>query len=121
RSVVRVNLVYRIGSNVNAVTPIKARHVELEGQLTQLAADERNLKRFSENPTVRRLMEHPRLVELAHDGEISRALQEKRWVDLMNDPRILAMSHDESLLAEVRGLDLEGLFAEASTPPDPGP
>jgi len=39
----------------------------------------------------------------------------------MNDPRILAMSRDESLLAEVRGLDLEALFADVSPPSDPRP
>lgn len=105
-----------LGRAVDAVSPIKSRQVELTGKLTQLAADERNLKRFSENATVRRLMEHPRLVELARDGEISRALHEKRWSDLMNDPRILALTRDESLLAEVRDLDLEALFAEVSAP-----
>lgn len=108
-----------IGRAVDAVSPIKARQVELTGKLTQLAADEENLKRFSQNATVRRLMEHPRLVELARDKEIERALHEKRWADLMNDPRILAMARDESLLAEVRGLDLEALFAEVSAPPPP--
>ena len=58
-------------------------------------------------------------MELARDGEIARALQEKRWADLMNDPRILALARDESLLAEVRGLDLEALFAEVSAPHPP--
>jgi hypothetical protein len=105
---------------VDAVSPVKARQIELTGRLTQLAADERNLKRFSENATVRRLMEHPRLMELARDSEISRALQEKRWIDLMNDPKILAVARDETLLAEVRGLDLEALFAEVSAPHPPG-
>jgi len=108
-----------IGRAADAVAPVKTRHVELAGKLTQLASDERNLKRFTQNESVQRLMNHPPLVRLARDPSIQKALQEKRWADLMNDPQILALIHDQVLMREIRGIDLEGLFSEVGETPVP--
>lgn len=101
---------------LDAVAPIKTRQIALAGRLTQLATDERHLKRFAEDQHVRRLSEHPRVVELSQDPEIARCLQEQRWTDLMNDSRILAIARDPSFIAEIRGLDLERLLGVVDVP-----
>ncbi len=111
---------------LDAVAPIKTRQIALAGRLTQLATDERHLKRFAADQHVRRLSEHPRVVELSEDPEIARALQEQRWSDLMNDSRILAIARDPSFIAEIRGLDLERLLGVVDAPdgsahPTPAP
>lgn len=97
---------------VDVVAPIKTRQVEMMGRLTKLAADERKLDKLKDSKAVRELMHHPRIVALSHDPEIARALREKRWADLMNNPQVLGLARDRGFLEQVRQLDLERLIAE---------
>lgn len=90
-----------------AVSPVKPRQYEVVSRLTRLAEDPEQLRRFRAHPAVSRLMTNPRLRDLAEDAGVRSALEDQRWVDLMDHPAILALVRDARFREELAGINLE--------------
>src|SRR5262249_54645134 len=66
------------------LSPVKDRQVEALGRLGRLADNERALRRLAGRPELQELLRNPRVRALSRNPEIARAVQEKRWSELLN-------------------------------------
>ena len=64
-------------------------------------------QKFLTFPGARELSEHPRIVALRSDPEIANLIAERRFVDLLQNPRVIDAANDSVLAEGVRKFDIQ--------------
>jgi hypothetical protein len=54
------------------------------------------------------LSEHPKIVALRDDPEISDMIAQRRFLDLLQDQRIIDAANDPALASQIKKFDLQG-------------
>jgi hypothetical protein len=79
-----------------------------------IAANPQYAERFLEYPGARELSEHPKIIALRSDQEISQMVAQGRLLDLIQDPRIIDAANDAELRARLKKFDLNAALNYAT-------
>jgi hypothetical protein len=96
-----------LGSVLKNTDPISQRTYEtLEKAGSVLSSPERTQK-FLTFPGARELAEHPKVVALRSDPEISELIAQGRFFDLLQNPRVIDVANDPVLAERIRKFDIQ--------------
>ncbi len=109
------------GGLLELLDPVPAETYRQLGDIARVAADPRAQERLLDDPKVRRLAEHPKIVALREDAALGRALEQKDFARLLRDPRILALAQDPQIQAEIRAIDWAAALRHALRASSPEP
>jgi uncharacterized membrane protein required for colicin V production len=95
-----------IGHAVEKSDVIPAKTYQILEKVGQVASSPQNAERFLQYPGAHDLSEHPKIVALRSDQDISDMLAEGRFLDLVQDSRIIDAANDPELRQELKKFDL---------------
>jgi uncharacterized membrane protein required for colicin V production len=95
-----------IGDVVKKVDVLPASVYDTLGKLGQVSANPKNAERFLSFPGATKLSENPKIVALRNDPDISSMIAQGRYLDLLQNEKIIDAANDEGLKAEVKSFDL---------------
>jgi hypothetical protein len=99
-----------LGSVLKGTDPISQRTYEtLEKAGSVLSSPERTQK-FLTFPGARELAEHPKIVALRSDPEIADLIAQGRFMDLLQNPRVIEAVNDPVLAARIKKFDIQHAF-----------
>lgn len=94
------------GAVVEKVDPIPRSVYDLLGKVGEMTSDPDSLNRFSDNPNVKALSVHPKIVALQNDPEIAKAAEEQDFLALLRNPKLVDAANDPEVIKLVGSLDL---------------
>ena len=86
------------------------------GKVGEVFARPERAQRFLSYPGVAELSEHPTLLALRADPEITRMIEQGRLLDLLRDERLIEAANDPTLTAEIKRFDFNGALDYALRP-----
>jgi uncharacterized membrane protein required for colicin V production len=95
-----------IGSAVKKVDVVPQRTYDVIEKVGAIAANPQYAERFLEYPGAKELSEHPKIIALRNDQEISKMLAQGQFLDLIQDHRIIDAANDPDLRARLKKFDL---------------
>jgi len=95
-----------IGDTVKKFDVVPQKNYDLIEKVGQVAANPQNAERFLQFPGARELSEHPKIVALRNDQEISQMLAQGQLLELIQDHRIIYAANDTELYARLKKFDL---------------
>ena len=95
-----------IGSAVKKVDVVPQRTYDVIEKVGAIAANPQYAERFLEYPGAKELSEHPKIIALRNDQEISKMLAQGQLLDLIQDHRIIDAANDSDLRARLKKFDL---------------
>jgi uncharacterized membrane protein required for colicin V production len=95
-----------IGNVLKKADVVPQRVYDLTEKIGQVATNPQNAERFLEFPGARELSEHPKIVALRNDQEISQMLAQGQWLELIQDHRIIDAANDPDLHAGLKKFDV---------------
>ena len=99
-----------LGSVLRSTDPISQRTYEtLEKAGSVLSSPERTQK-FLKFPGARELADHPKIVALRSDPEIADLIARGRFMDLLQNPRVIEAVNDPVLAARIKKFDIQRAF-----------
>ena len=96
-----------IGSAVKKADVVPQKTYDIITKTGLVAASPQAAERFLSYPGARELSEHPKIVALRNDEEISQMFAQGRLWELIQDPRIIDAANDPELRADLKKFDLE--------------
>lgn len=96
-----------IGDVVKQTDVVPAKTYETLGKLGQVVSSPQNAERFLSFPGARELSEHPKIVALRNDPEISEMIAQGRFVDLLQNEKIIDAANDPALVEQLKKFDLQ--------------
>ena len=103
-----------IGNAVKKVDVVPQTIYDLIEKIGAVAANPQNAERFLSFPGARELSEHPKIIALRNDQEISQMLAQGRLLELIQDPRIIDAANDTDLRARLKKFDLNAALTYAT-------
>lgn len=94
------------GAVVEKVDPIPHSVYDLLGKVGEVTGDPESLSRFSDNPNVRALSVHPKIIALQNDPEIAKAAETQDFFSLLRNPKLVDAANDPEVIRLVGALDL---------------
>jgi hypothetical protein len=95
------------GAILRAVDPLPAATYSTLTKLATLVSNPRSMERFVHYPGVRPVMEHPKVVALLGDPEVTKAITERRYLALLSNPKLVAAADDPEVAARLRAIEFE--------------
>lgn len=96
-----------VGSAVKKADVVPTQAYDILGKVGRVVSDPERAQRFLDYPGARELGENPRIVALREDREITDLISEGRYLDLLQNPKILAAANDAEVLRKVKSFDLQ--------------
>jgi uncharacterized membrane protein required for colicin V production len=96
-----------IGSVARRIDPLPTTTYSMLPKLATLISNGRSIQRFLGEPGVREVMNHPKVVALLSDPEVSKALAEHRYFALLSNARFIAAADDPDVAARLAAIDFE--------------
>ena len=121
-SVARLKSSLELGALGNAVKRTDPVSQETYDTLTKVVAvfsSPERAQKFLSFPGARELSEHPKIVALRDDPEISGMIAQKRFLDLLHDQRIIDAANDPGLTDRIKKFDVQGALDYAIEPKQP--
>jgi uncharacterized membrane protein required for colicin V production len=106
-----------IGNAVKKVDVVPQTTYDIIEKIGAVAANPQNAERFLAFPGARELSEHPKIIALRNDQEISQMLAQGRLLELIQDPRIIDAANDADLKARLKKFDLNAALTYATQKP----
>jgi uncharacterized membrane protein required for colicin V production len=103
-----------IGNAVKKVDVVPQQTYDVIEKIGAVAANPQNAERFLSFPGARELSEHPKIIALRNDQEISQMLTQGRLLELIQDPRIIDAANDADLRARLKKFDLNAALSYAT-------
>jgi uncharacterized membrane protein required for colicin V production len=72
-----------------------------------ILSDPERARRFLDSPGARELSEHPRIVALRNDPEITEMIAHGRFLELLRDPRVVEAMNDPKLTEDIKRFDMK--------------
>ena len=104
-----------IGDVVKRTDVVPPKTYETLGKLGQVASSPQSAERFISFPGARELSQHPKIVALRSDSEISEMIAQRRYVDLLQNEKIIAAANDPELVEQLKKFDLQRALDYALT------
>ena len=96
-----------LGNAVKQTDPISQKTYDTLTKAAAIFSSPQRAWRFLSFPGARELSEHPKIVALRDDPEISEMVAQKRFLDLLQDQRIIDTANDPALAKLVKKFDLQ--------------
>jgi hypothetical protein len=103
-----------IGNAVKKIDVVPQQTYDVIEKVGAVAANPQNAERFLSFPGARELSEHPKIIALRNDQEISQMLGQGRLLELIQDPRIIDAANDPDLRARLKKFDLNAALTYAT-------
>jgi len=96
-----------IGNAVKKVDAVPQKTYDVIEKISAVVANPQNAERFLSFPGARELSEHPKIIALRNDQEISQMLAQGQLLELIQDHRIIDAANDADLCARLKKFDLD--------------
>jgi len=96
-----------IGNAVKKVDAVPQKTYDVIEKISAVVANPQNADRFLSFPGARELSEHPKIIALRNDQEISQMLAQGQLLELIQDHRIIDAANDADLRARLKKFDLD--------------
>ena len=96
-----------LGNAVKQMDPISQKSYDTLTEVAVVFSNPERARRFLSFPSARELSEHPKIVALRDDPEISEMIAQKRFLDLLRDQRIIEAANDPALAERIKKFDLQ--------------
>jgi hypothetical protein len=96
-----------VGDVVKKADVVPTRTYETLNKISRVVANPQSAERFISYPGARELTEHPKIIALRNDEEISQAIEQGRLLDLLQNQKILDAMNDPTLIDEIKQFDLQ--------------
>jgi membrane protein required for colicin V production len=97
-----------IGNAITRTDPVPSKAYELLGKVGNVFSNPESAQKFLTFPGAHELSEHPRIVALRDDPEISDMIAQRRFLDLLQNQRIIDAANDPALASQIKKFDLQG-------------
>jgi hypothetical protein len=95
-----------IGDAVKKADVVPQKTYDLIEKVGAIAANPQYAERFLEFPGAKDLSEHPKIIALRNDSEVTQMFAQGRLLELVQDPRIIDAANDPDLRARLKKFDL---------------
>ena len=95
-----------IGNVLKKTDVVPPKTYDLIEKIGTVAANPQYAERFLEFPGARELSEHPKIIALRNDQEIGQMVAQRRWLELIQDHRIIDAANDPDLKARLKRFDV---------------
>jgi len=95
------------GNVIKQTDPVPQKSYDTLSKVAAVFSNPERARRFLSFPGARELSEHPKIVALRDDPEISEMIAQKRFLDLLRDQRIIAAANDLALAERNKKSDLQ--------------
>ena len=102
-----------IGNAVKKIDVVPQKTYDVIEKVGAIAANPQNAERFLSFPGARELSEHPKIIALRNDQEISQMLTQGQLLELIQDHRIIDAANDPDLRARLKKFDLNAALTYA--------
>ena len=96
-----------VGEAVKRTDPVPSQNYETLGKVGSVFSNPKAAQKFLMFPGARELSEHPKIVALRNDPEISDMIAQGRVLDLLQDRRIIDAANDPTLREQIKKFDLQ--------------
>jgi len=97
-----------VGDAVKKADVVPTKTYETLGKLGKIVSDPESAQRFLSFPGAHQLSENPKIVALRDDPEITEMISRGRFLDLLQNQKILDAANDPELRAGIMKFDLQG-------------
>jgi uncharacterized membrane protein required for colicin V production len=96
-----------LGSVLKNADPISQRTYELLEKAGIVFSDPEHAQKFLTFPGARELAEHPNIVALRSDPEIAYLIAQGRFLDVLQNPRVIEVANDPVVAARIKKFDIQ--------------
>ena len=96
-----------IGNAITRTDPVPSKTYATLGKVGNVFSNPERAQKFLTFPGARELSEHPKIVALRDDPEISDMIAHWRFLDLLQDHRVIDAANDPALASQIKKFDLE--------------
>jgi uncharacterized membrane protein required for colicin V production len=96
-----------LGNAVKQTDPVPLKTYEVLGKVGSVFSSPARAQKFLTFPGARELSEHPKIVALRDDPEISEMIAQGRFLDLIQDQRLIDAANDPALANRIKQFDLQ--------------
>ena len=96
-----------LGNAVKQTDPVPLKTYEMLGKVGWVFSSPERAQKFLTFPGARELSEHPKIVALRDDPEISEMIAQGRFLDLIQDQRLIDAANDPALANRIKKFDLQ--------------
>jgi len=109
------------GKVVESVDVLPPDFYLLIGQMGKLTSDPDTASRFIEYPGIQQIAQNPRMIDLANNPEIIKAVQANNYMGLLSNKALLTALQDPALIKQIRQIDFRAALKFALEKPTPTP
>jgi hypothetical protein len=96
-----------LGNAVKQTDPVPLKTYETLGKVGSVFSNPERAQKFLAFPGARELSEHPKIVALRDDPDISEMIAQGRFLDLLQNQRIIDAANDPALADQIKKFDLQ--------------
>jgi membrane protein required for colicin V production len=96
-----------LGSLLKNVDPISKKTYETLQKAGSVLSNPERAQKFLAFPGARELAEHPKIVALRSDPEITDLVAQGRFLDILQNPRVIEVANDPVLAARIKKFDIQ--------------
>jgi uncharacterized membrane protein required for colicin V production len=96
-----------LGNAVKQIDPVSQKSYDTLANLAAVFSNPERVRRFLSFPGARELSEHPKIVALRDDPEISEIIAQKRFLELLQNQRIVDAANDPALADRIKKFDFQ--------------
>jgi hypothetical protein len=96
-----------LGNTVKQTDPVPLKTYEMLEKAGRVFSSPERAQKFLTFPGARELSEHPKIIALRDDPEISEMIAQGRFLDLIQDQRLIDAANDPALANRIKKFDLQ--------------
>jgi hypothetical protein len=96
-----------VGNAIARTDPVPSKTYEMLGKVGNVFSNPESAQKFLTFPGAHELSEHPKIVALRDDRQISDMMAQGRFLDLLRDQRIIDAANDPALASQIKKFDLQ--------------
>ena len=96
-----------LGNAVKQTDPVPLKTYEMLEKVGGVFSSPERAQKFLTFPGARELSEHPKIIALRDDPEISEMIAQRRFLDLIQDQRLIDAANDPALANRIKKFDLQ--------------
>jgi Colicin V production protein len=96
-----------LGNAVKQTDPVPLKTYEMLEKVGRVFSSPERAQKFLTFPGARELSEHPKIIALRDDPEISEMIAQGRFLDLIQDQRLIDAANDPALADRIKKFDLQ--------------
>ena len=97
----------RLGNAIKQTDPVSEKSYDTLAKIGAVISSPERAQRFLSFPGARELSEHPKIVALHDDPEISEMIAQRRFLDLLRNQRIIDAANDPVLAEGIKKFNFQ--------------